>query len=155
MMKNPPHTVALKLVRRALERELPEGWDVRTQDPITLATSEPAPDLAVVRGQFLDYLQRHPGPKDAALVVEVADATLHRDQTTKKWIYAEAGIPVYWIANLPESRVELYSRPSGPAQRPDYQERCDCGLSEEIPLLLEGQQIAVIPVRSLLPHEAD
>jgi len=79
IIKNPPHCLATGLVRDALEKALPEGWHVKSQDPITLAASEPEPDVTVVRGSRRDYADRHPGPADVALVVEVADTGLQRD----------------------------------------------------------------------------
>ncbi len=111
MPKNPPHCVVTRLIRQALERLVPAAWYVDTQEPLTTADSEPEPDVVVVRGETRQYLDRHPGPEDVGLVVEVADTTLQRDRTSKKRLYARAGIPVYWIVNLPESRCEVYSEP--------------------------------------------
>jgi Uma2 family endonuclease len=84
---------------------------VRSQDPITLADSEPEPDLAVVRGQVRHYQSRHPLASDIGLVVEVADSSVDRDRIWKREIYARAGLPVYWLINLQEKTVEVYSRP--------------------------------------------
>jgi Uma2 family endonuclease len=55
--------------------------------------------------------------------MEVADTSLRRDRSTKRRIYARAGIPVYWIANLPGRRFEVYTDPTGPAKPPDYRQR--------------------------------
>jgi len=151
MMKNPSHRVVTELLRKALEEVLPAGWLVSSQDPITLAASEPEPDLAVFRGQLRDYLHRHPGPQEVALVVEVAEASLQRDQTTKKQIYAQAGIPVYWIVNVPENRIEVYSGPSGPGEPPDYQQRRDFAPGDDIPVMIEGRLVDEIQVREVLP----
>ena len=55
------HFAAVRLVERALARAFGEGWDVRAQGPIALDdTSEPEPDVAVVRGELRDYLDAHP-----------------------------------------------------------------------------------------------
>jgi Uma2 family endonuclease len=151
MMKNPEHGVVTELVRRALEQILPTGWHIKAQEPVTLSTSEPEPDVMVVRGQLLDYLHCHPKPGDVALVVEVADTSLERDQTIKKRLYAQAGIPIYWIVNVLEKQLEVYSDPSGPSQPPDYRQRRDYGTSEEVALVLEGREAALLPVRSMLP----
>lgn len=66
MPKNPPHQAATRLVRSAIEKRLPNGWYVDSQEPITLPDSEPEPDVVVVRGETLDYLSHHPGAKDIA-----------------------------------------------------------------------------------------
>ena len=47
MHKSPRHCAAGRLVRLALEAVVSEGWFVDTQDPITLADSEPEPDVAL------------------------------------------------------------------------------------------------------------
>lgn len=84
MTKSPMHAAATKLTQKALEQILPEGWHAAAQEPITLARSEPEPDVSVVRGDARQYLDHHPGPGDVALVVEVADASWQRDRTLKK-----------------------------------------------------------------------
>jgi hypothetical protein len=93
MPKNPPHRIATKLTRDALAQILPLGWYVDTQEPITLSDSEPEPDVVIVRGVTQDYFDRHPTDQDIALVAEVADSTLERDRTSRKRLYARAGIP--------------------------------------------------------------
>jgi Uma2 family endonuclease len=149
--KKPPHRVTTQLTREALAHVLPTGWYVDAQEPITTADSEPEPDVAVVRGGRRDYRDRHPGPLDVALVVEVADTTLELDRGLKKRLYALVGIPVYWIANLSENQFEMYTDPSGPAEAPDYRQRQVYGPSDEIPVIIEGLEVGRIPVRELLP----
>jgi hypothetical protein len=150
MIKNAPHRIATGRLHRKFDRILPPGWHLSLQDPITLATSEPEPDFAVVRGLPEDYPRSHPGPPNVAMVVEVADASLERDQGLKKRIYAHAAIPIYWIVNLIEHRIEVYSDPSGGAE-PDYRQRQDYGSADAVPLVIEGQVIATLPVRDILP----
>lgn len=84
MPKNPPHRVTTHLVRTALENILPPGLYVDSQEPITLSNSEPEPDIVVIRGDTQQYLDRHPGAEDIAMVIEVSDTTLRRDRTVKK-----------------------------------------------------------------------
>lgn len=151
MPKKPPHRAATGLTRRALERVIPEDWHLDSQEPVTTDESEPEPAVSVVRGTLRDYADRHPGPHDVGLLVEVADVTLPRDRTLKKRIYARANVHVYWIVNLPESKVEVYTVPSGPAAQPDYAERRDYGPDNEIPVVLDGIEVGRMPVRDLLP----
>ncbi|MCU0543989.1 MAG: Uma2 family endonuclease [Oscillatoriaceae cyanobacterium Prado104] len=149
--KNPPHRVATRLVRIALENILPPGWYVDSQEPITLSNSEPEPDIVVVRGDTRQYLDRHPGAEDIAIIVEVSDRTLQRDRTIKKRIYARAGIPIYWIVNLAESQVEVYSQPLVGVDPPDYDRRLNYGRSALVPIIVEGVEIGAIDVNNLLP----
>jgi Uncharacterized protein conserved in cyanobacteria len=151
MPKNPPHRATTRLVRTALENILPAGWYVDSQEPITLSNSEPEPDIVVVRGDTRQYLDRHPGAEDIALIIEVSDTTLQRDRTVKKRIYARAGISIYWIVNLVEEQVEVYSQPLVEVEQPDYSQRLDFGRSAVIPIIIEGIEIGAIAVDALLP----
>lgn len=151
MGKNPAHRVTTRLIRAALERALPAGWYVDSQEPITTGDSEPEPDVCVVRGDTRQYSDRHPGAPDLALVVEVADASVDRDREAKKRLYARAGIPTYWIVILPERRIEVYTEPSGATAAPDYRRRAEFGDSDTLPVVIEGRQVAGLPVQDLLP----
>jgi Uma2 family endonuclease len=151
MPKKPPHSVATGLLSDALAPLLPAGWHLITQEPITTRDSEPEPDIGVVRGKRREYVDRHPQPKDVGLVVEVADATLARDRGVKKTIYARAGIPIYWIVNLVDRCVEIYSDPTGQAKKPDYRQRQIFGLRDSVPLVLDGEEIGRQKVKLLLP----
>jgi Uma2 family endonuclease len=151
MTKNTPHIVATKLAFRALEGMVPDGWHVAKEDPVTAVDSEPEPDLSIVRGEIRDYLDRKPGPRDVALVVEVADSSLAENRTLKKQIYSRAGFSLYWIVNLAQRQIEVYSDPSGPVESPDYRQRQDYGESDAVPLFIEGREVGRIAVRDLLP----
>jgi Uma2 family endonuclease len=150
MTKNPPHVVTVGRCETALAAQLPPGWHIRKQDPITLADSEPEPDLAVVRGRVEDYGERHPGPEDVALVIEVSDASLVTDRYKAK-VYAAAGILAYWIVNLPERVVEVHSRPQRAAKKNSYAEVSACRNEVEFPLILDGVEIVRIRASELLP----
>lgn len=151
MTKRPPHILVTLLVRQALERLFDEGWYVNSQEPITTPESEPEPDVFVVRGSPRNFQSRHPLAEETILIVEVADSTLRIDQGTKKRLYARAGIPIYWIANLPDGRFEVYTDPNGSASAPDYRQRWDYGPDDEIPVMSDGQEIGRLRVRDLLP----
>jgi Uma2 family endonuclease len=150
MPKNPPHRTVTRRAFDSIARLLPAGWYVDSQEPITTPDSEPEPDVIVVRGESEQYFDRHPGPEDLALVIEVADSTVHRDRTLKKRIYARARISCYWIINLPEKQIEVYMSPSGTGSQPSYKERQDYFLTDDLPLVLDGQEVGRLPVRDLL-----
>lgn len=149
MTKCERHISTTKLIVRAVEKVLPGGWHVAKEDPIVTARSEPEPDVAVLRGAIEDYFHRKPGPADVGLIVEVAESS-YSDDVRKRVIYAEAGIPCYWIANLGADRVEVYTDPTGPDPAPDYRNRRDFGPGESVPLVLEGREVAQLAVDSLL-----
>jgi Uma2 family endonuclease len=115
--KGTPHTVCGAILCQQLDRLLVDRVVIRGQDPITLPdNSEPEPDVVIARGNHLDYLPHHPYAEDILLVIEIADSTLRYDQTTKLGLYAEAGIPYYWIVNLNARQLECYSQPYQDAQ---------------------------------------
>jgi hypothetical protein len=80
--KNSPHALANGLVQDALTALRLAGWHVRAQEPITTDESEPEPDCVLALGARRDYQDRHPGPAEVALVVEVADT--RRSSTTAR-----------------------------------------------------------------------
>jgi len=151
MPKKPADRVCTQLLRETLAAMVPPGWYVDAQEPITTAESEPEPDVMIVRGARRDYADRHPAPADPALVVEVADTTLQRDRTLKQRVYARARIPHYWIVNLPDQQVEIYSDPTGPDELPVYRERHDYTAEDELPLILASQEVGRPAVREFLP----
>jgi Uma2 family endonuclease len=151
MSRNPPHDSCIHLALRMLLRCLPPDWSLRVQSAITLSDSEPEPDLAIVRGDERTYAVRYPGPADVGLLIEVADSTLLGDRADKGRIYARAGIAVYWIINLIDRQVEVYSSPSSSGTSPAYGQRNDYGAADQLPLVLDGVAVASIPVRDLLP----
>ncbi len=100
----PRHATAVTLTALALQAALPAGTSLRVQQPLELSqTTDPEPDLAMVSGSPRQYASQH--PTTALLVVEVADASLDHDRTTKMSLYAAAGIPVYWVVNLPHDHA--------------------------------------------------
>jgi hypothetical protein len=153
MTKHQPHILATGLVQDSLTQAIPAGWFVEMQDPISIpgSRSAPEPDAKIVRGSRRDFQGRRVTPGDVGLVVEVADSSVHEDQTTMKAIYAAASIPFFWLLNIPASRVEVYSNPSGPDPSPDYNHRTIHNADDFIPLILDGQEVARIAVRDLLP----
>jgi Uma2 family endonuclease len=111
------HYTAIGLVVRALTRAFGEGWTVRSQGPLALdETSEPEPDVAVVRGDLLDYASAH--PSDPVLVVEVALSSVALDRRYKSSLYARAGRREYWVLDLVNRTLEVRREPAPSASAP-------------------------------------
>jgi Uma2 family endonuclease len=111
------HYTAVRLVARALAQAFGPGWDIRTEAPVALDDrSEPEPDVAVVRGDLLDYATAH--PNDPVLVVEVTLSRVAFDRRHKSSLYARAGRPEYWILNLVNRRLEIRREPARSASAP-------------------------------------
>ena len=159
MPKNPRHRAATKLTRDALEAIVPRGWYVDSQEPITLSDSEPEPDVIIVRGDTRDYLDRHPGVADLGLVVEIADSTLERvraalrmqHRSLKQRLYARAGISVYWIVNLSQQQLEVYTQPNNSTETPTYEQSQFYSLGSRVTVAIATQTIGSITVDDLFP----
>jgi Uma2 family endonuclease len=90
---------------------------------------------------------RNAHPSAAVLVMEVADSTLAFDCGPKAALYAQAGIPDYWVLNLPV-RVLLVHRDPDPMTG-TYRQIARHGETDAVsPLAAPDAQI---PVRELLP----
>ena len=149
MTKKPPHVIACELTRDSLLQILPTGWRVTTEARIRIPDyNEPKPDIAVVRGSARDaeYRRRHPEPGDVALLVEVADTSLKADLKAAN-TYAAAGIPVYWVINLVDRQVILFSDPGQAGYR--SAERFMAG--HAIPVVIDGVEVGRVDVAAILP----
>ena len=85
----------------------PERLRVRSCLALTIGTSEPEPDIAVVEL----HTPRPYHPSTAALVVEVSASSLERDLRQKPILYARAGIPLYWVIDIDHRRAVVHSQP--------------------------------------------
>jgi Uma2 family endonuclease len=150
MTQKPPHVWTVEATNDSVSRLLPQGWFIRQEKPVRIPEfDEPEPDLSVIRGSRDDYLKRHPEPKDVGLLVEVADSSLGRDQGQKLFAYAKGGIPVYWIVNLVDRQVEVYSDPAPEG----YQSHTDFKSGQEFPVIIEGVELGRISVDDILPSQ--
>ena len=147
-----PHTIALIRLFRLLNRLVPEGCYLEQGQPMILGDDAvPEPDLKVVRGALEDYPHRPPGSRDVPFVVEIAETSLAVDSGAVLETYARERIPAYWIVNLPKRRIDVYSEPTGPADRPTYRLRHHFGPGEEVPVVLDGVEVGRVAVNDVLP----
>ena len=148
---NPPHAKSVRRLHRLLSAIFGgDDWVVGTQQPVTTRDSEPEPDAAVATGPEEKYDRRHPGPGETVLVAEVSDSSLNYDRGEKLQLYARARIPVYWILNLQDRRVEVYTDPRG-GRNPTYRARTDYAPGAAVPVAVAGKTLGTIPVNELLP----
>ncbi len=119
---------------------------VRVQGGVVLHKyAAPLPDIVLLRPRGKAYLEKNPDASDIFLIIEVADSSLEQDTTVKLALYAIMGVPEYWIADLRNNRVLVYSNPVGDGY-------------ENVRELHSGDAVApsllpdcVIPVALLLP----
>ena len=85
---------------------------IRGRNPIHLDnSSEPQPDIVLVKPKPDFYRDAHPLPSDVLLLIEVSDSTLAFDRLVKLPLYAQAGIPEVWIVDLAGETVEVNRQP--------------------------------------------
>jgi Uma2 family endonuclease len=151
MPRNPLHDGTILRMSKRLPKRLPAGWDLQIQGAVVLGDSQPEPDGAIIREDPADYTTRHPAPADIGGLIEVADSSLLRDQRDKTRIYARANIPCYWIINLVDRRIEVYTQPSGPTAVPAYGSFQIYQPGDPVPLVLDGQTVGTVAADELLP----
>jgi len=153
MTKKPRHVSACELVAGALEALFPVGWYIRAQNPLRIPDyDEPEPDIVIARGSRGRYATRHPGSEDVALVVEVADTSLGKDRGEKLLAYGQGGVPVYWIVNLLDNQIEVYSEPD---RNSGGYARCVVhAVSDSVPLEIEDAVAERVAVSDILPRES-
>jgi len=91
---------------------------VSVQNPVALSDdSEPQPDLAIDRLRDVPYKEREAYADDALLLIEVADTSLRYDRSTKLSLYAETGIPEYWVVDGNDESIGVYRGPHADGDR--------------------------------------
>ena len=109
-----PHKGIVNWFTNYLSQLLAGKAVISPQNPIKLGDySEPEPDITLCKFDKNFYRDKDTTVEDIIVVIEVADSTLYKDREIKLPIYAENGIPAYWIVNLPDEQVEMYSNPMG------------------------------------------
>ena len=123
---------------------------VRVQQPVTLPPyNEPEPDGSLVVGPKERYRDRHPTAEDVLCVIEVADASLRYDRTTKQQIYADSGIACYVIVNLPDRVVDVYTQPEKGRGR--YGRAETLGRRQTLRLTVPSGKAVAVPVKLIMP----
>jgi Uma2 family endonuclease len=143
------HAKGVRNLERLGRRLEPLGFHMRVQLPVTVRpNSEPEPDGAVTRGPENAFDRAHPEPPDVLVAVEVADSSLRRDRG-KAALYSAAGIPVYWIVNIPDGQIEIYDQPIPAQER--YARRVDRRRGETVRIDLGPAGGVDVAVNELLP----
>jgi Uma2 family endonuclease len=83
-------------------------------------------------------------------VIEISESSLDRDRE-KLAIYAEAAVPEYWIVNLIDGQIEVYTEPTGPKRAAKYRRRRDYQPGQSAPLAFAGEVVGEIRVDDVLP----
>jgi Uma2 family endonuclease len=119
MSKSPLQCTIASLLYKLILAQLPKGYSVWKEEPLTLADSEPEPDISITRGAESDYAANHPTTAELVVEIAVSSPALDRENAS---LYAEADVREYWIVLGAERRVEVYSIP----EKGTYREKRVC-----------------------------
>lgn len=146
-----PNEKRLELIRGELRMMIPQGaahsevvaqlndWSHSAVDPqrvririqssveIPNCASQPEPD--VVWATARSYARRLPRPSDILLLMEVADRSLAYDRGEKRQLYAEAGVPEYWVVDIPNRQIHIFRNPQADEYETHDTIRCEPGVS--------------------------
>jgi Uma2 family endonuclease len=107
------HSSHTSLIIDTLSHRVPCSCLLQIHEPITIPNhSEPQPDAAVVKARPDHYRHAHPQPKDVLLVIEVADTSVSFDANVKSRLYGKAGIPEFWLVDVKERCIRVFTDPS-------------------------------------------
>ncbi|MEP7355421.1 MAG: Uma2 family endonuclease [Acidobacteriota bacterium] len=119
--QNPPHSQAIRLVSKLLASFV-ESDRIQVQLPIDLAIPDgnrnvPEPDIAVLTELKREFDHRHPRAEELVLIVEVADTSAALDLSRKAELYAQAGVPEYWVLDLNRRMLVIHRQTDGTQYR--------------------------------------
>jgi Uma2 family endonuclease len=154
MAKTKAHGSVGAAVTRAVDRRLPDDWSLWPESTVVLdPTNAPLPDFAVVRsGNLLGRAapERYPEAGDVGLLIEVAITSLRDDLTTTLDLYARALIPAYWVIDVPGRRILVHTEPRVVDGQGEYARVETYRPGQSLHLVLDGQEVALIPFDELL-----
>jgi Uma2 family endonuclease len=156
MAQGIPHRRTVRRANQRLSETLGGEVYIQVQAPVDLGPltiagqgSEPEPDIAVAEGPEARYDDHHPTPEELHLLIEVSASSLPQDRNYKAWLYASAGIRLYWIINLIDRQIEVYSDPD-PATG-QYRSREIRTEDQEVELQWQGLAPVWFTVKDFLP----
>jgi Putative restriction endonuclease len=79
--------------------------------------------------------------------IDVSDTSLSWDRREKLSAYARAEVPTYWILNMVDRQLEVFTAPESDA----YKNQQVFGPGDRAPIVIDGIEVGMIVVADLLP----
>ena len=103
------HEWIIRQVIKLLVEALGDAALVDKGQPVRLSkTSEPVPDVVVLKPQAHGYKRIRPTPEDVYLIVEIGNSMPERDTELKRGMYARAAIQEYWVFDLEAHELRVF-----------------------------------------------
>ena len=132
------HAAIIDYLAMKLNETFKHNAIVRVQNPLRIDdNNEPEPDITLIKYRADFYAAAHPVPNEVLAVVEVAGSSIRFDKDIKSLLYASCGIPEYWIINMNEDQLEVFSDPKGG----NYAQNRLYGPADDVTLM--GSKLAV------------
>lgn len=154
MAKTVAHATTFVAILETLGPRLPAGWLRWPENPLRITDRHaPLPDVLIVRGPLTRYRDagRHPGPEDVGLLIEIAVTSLAEDLGRRAATWALGGVACYWVADVLGRRIVAHHAPRIDEGHARYERIIEYRPGELIPLVLDGREVAYIPVADRLP----
>ncbi len=150
MRRSLRHDGGVEKVGAVLAPLVPNDWQLLTLPTLTTSDSEVEPDVVIAKKRLEEETNRPLLTSEVGMIVEVADASLLFDRRNKQRVYARANIPAYWILNLPDAQLEVFTKPSGPKPIPAYQDQRVYRIDDKLPVIVE-EDLGMIRVGDMIP----
>lgn len=152
MTKYEPHNFTVLMIADVFRGMFPEGFTVREEKSMSHdGRTMPEPDVAVVRGRPRDFRPRPPLTSEAVLLVEVCHGTKRADYHDKLSLYAEAGVPAYWIVDIDARTITVHAEPTSEGEFGRVETFAE---GASAPVVVDGREIGRIAVKDVLPPKS-
>lgn len=115
---NVAHASTVSRILSVLSQMFGNDAILSVQNPLQLDNETlPQPDVTLLRPRDDFYSKEHPKPEDVLFLIEVSDTTVSYDYRVKSVLYGAAGVPEYWLVNLPARQIEVFRDPQNSGYR--------------------------------------
>lgn len=106
------HAAIVSFLTQVITAAVGKSAIVSVQQPVRLSRStEPQPDLAVLRARKDFYSGNHPTAVDVLLLVEVSDSSVRYDRQIKLPLYARHGVREFWLVDVSKRELSMFRAP--------------------------------------------